>query len=54
MNPGSIQFMRLYAAWFRCFLADDQVACKLFQGGAPQNCGICKDPGWHVLGARNL
>ena len=34
-QPGTIQMMRLYAAWFRCFLADDQVACKLFEGGAP-------------------
>jgi hypothetical protein len=54
MQPGSIQMMRLYAAWFRCFLADDQVACKLFQGGAPNNCGICKDPGWHALASRGL
>jgi hypothetical protein len=54
MQPGTIQMMRLYAAWFRCFLADDQVACKLFEGGAPSNCGICKDPGWHVLSSKNL
>lgn len=54
MQPGTFQMMRLYAAWFRCFLADDQVACKLFEGGAPNNCGICKDPGWHVLASKNL
>ncbi len=54
MQPGTFQMMRLYAAWFRCFLADDQVACKLFEGGAPANCGICKDPGWHVLSSKNL
>jgi len=53
-QPGSIQMMRLYAAWFRCFLADDQVACKLFEGGAPTNCGMCGDPGWHVLASKNL
>jgi hypothetical protein len=53
-QPGTIQLMRLYAAWFRCFLADDQVACKLFEGGAPSNCGICKDPGWHVLASKGL
>jgi hypothetical protein len=53
-QPGTIQMMRLYAAWFRCFLADDQVACKLFEGGAPSNCGICKDPGWHILQSKNL
>jgi hypothetical protein len=54
MQPGTFQMMRLYAAWFRCFLADDQVACKLFEGGAPNNCGICKDPGWHILASKNL
>ena len=54
MQPGTIQMMRLYAAWFRCFLADDQVACKLFEGGAPNNCGLCKDPGWHVLSSKKL
>jgi hypothetical protein len=53
-QPGTIQMMRLYAAWFRCFLADDQVACKLFEGGAPSNCGICKDPGWHILQSKML
>jgi hypothetical protein len=30
---------RLYAAWFRCMLADDPVACKMFTGGR-RNCGI--------------
>ena len=54
MQPGTIQMMRLYAAWFRCFLADDQVACKLFEGGAPEHCGICKDPGWHILESKGL
>jgi hypothetical protein len=53
-DAGSLQFQRLYAAWFRCFLADDQTACKLFSGGAPANCGICKDPGWHALASANL
>jgi hypothetical protein len=48
-DKGSIQFQRIYGAWFRCFLGDDQAACKLFGGGAPSNCGICKDPGWHAL-----
>jgi hypothetical protein len=48
-DKGTVQFERLYAGWFRCFLADDQTACKLFGGGTPSNCGICKDPGWHAL-----
>lgn len=51
---GSKQFQRLMSAWFRCFLADDDVACKLFSGGAPMNCGICKDPGWNALASKNL
>ncbi len=53
-QKGSQQFQRLYAAWFRCFLASDDTACKLFSGGAPANCGICKDPGWHALASANL
>ena len=48
-DAGSLQFQRLHAAWFRCFLADDTVACGLFGGGTPSNCGICGDPGWHSL-----
>jgi hypothetical protein len=47
-DKGTLQFQRLYAAWFRCMLADDGVACALFQG-APSSCGICKDTGWHAL-----
>lgn len=53
-QKGSQQFQRLYAAWFRCFLADDEVACKLFSGGTPDNCGICKDPGWAKLASNDL
>jgi hypothetical protein len=53
-QKGSIQIQRLYGAWFRCFLADDEVACKLFSGGTPSGCGICKDPGWNTLASKNL
>ena len=53
-QAGAVQFQRLYAAWFRCFLADDDVACKLFQGQAPDACGICKEPGWNKLANKNL
>jgi hypothetical protein len=53
-DKGSLQFQRLYAAWFRCFLADDDVACKMFSGGTPSGCGICKDPGWHVLASAKM
>ena len=53
-QEGTHQFMHLYAAWFRCFLADDQTACKLFKGGTPSGCGICKTPGWAILQSKNL
>lgn len=51
-NPGTIQFIRLMTAWYRCYLADDGKACDLFSGGT--NCGICKDPGWAQLESKNL
>lgn len=53
-DKGTYAMMKLYAAWFRCFLADDQTACKLFQGGAPSSCGMCRDPGWADLESRGL
>lgn len=52
-QEGTYQFQHLFAAWFRCFLADDQTACKLFTG-APSSCGICKNPGWAILESRNM
>ena len=52
-DPGSLQMQRLYAAWFRCFLADDQTACAMFKG-APDTCSICKETGWAKLQARNM
>jgi hypothetical protein len=52
MNPGTIQFMRFYTAWWRCFLADDQTACAMFKGGA--SCGVCKDPNWTSLKTKNM
>jgi len=53
-DKGTYNMMKLYAAWFRCFLADDQVACRVFQGGTPANCGMCKDPGWADLESKGL
>jgi hypothetical protein len=53
-DKGTYNMMKLYAAWFRCFLADDQVACRVFQGGTPSNCGMCKDPGWADLESKGL
>ncbi len=51
-SPGTIQFVRFYTAWWRCFLADDQVACKMFKGGS--SCGVCKDPNWTSLETKNM
>jgi hypothetical protein len=53
-DKGTPAMMKLYAAWFRCYLADDQVACKLFSGGTPGGCGMCKDPGWADLESKGL
>jgi hypothetical protein len=53
-DPGTLQMQRFYAAWFRCFLADDQTACDMFYGGTPTGCGICSDMGWAVLSSVNM
>jgi hypothetical protein len=50
-DPGTRQYMRLYTAWFRCFLADDANACAMFRGGA--NCPLCREPGWAAIFANN-
>ncbi len=50
-DPGSLAMQRLYAAWFRCFLADDPVACAMFKGNP---CGICNEPGWAQIEGRNM
>jgi hypothetical protein len=52
-NAGTIQMMRLYTAFYRCYLAADDAACKMFTG-APSSCGICKDTGWAEIDAKNL
>jgi len=51
-DPGTLQMMRLYTAWFRCFLADDTAACALFNGGS--SCGVCGDEGWSDVVTANL
>jgi hypothetical protein len=54
-DPGSLAMQRLYAAWFRCYLADDSVACDLFKGAAPDQCGLCKEKmNWAVLKSKNI
>lgn len=34
-TAAGVEFVRLYTAWFRCFLADDPGACRLFRGAQP-------------------
>jgi hypothetical protein len=51
-DPGTIQFVRLMTAWYRCYLANDNTACALFKGGS--SCTICKDPGWAEIESKNL
>jgi hypothetical protein len=54
-DPGTMGMQRLYAAWFRCFLADDGVACNLFKGATPDQCGVCKEGmDWAVLKSKNV
>lgn len=52
-QPATLEMQRVFAAWFRCMLADDATACGLFEG-APASCGICSDPGWAKAEARNM
>lgn len=51
-NPGTIQYVRFYTAWFRCFLGDDPTACAMFKGG--KDCGVCGDPNWAKLVTKNM
>jgi hypothetical protein len=54
-DAGTMAMQRLYAAWFRCFLADDSVACDLFKGATPSDCGLCKEKmDWAVLKSKNI
>lgn len=51
-DRGTRQYMRLYSAWFRCFLANDDGACAMFEGGA--SCPVCMDSGWAEIYAKNF
>jgi hypothetical protein len=54
-DAGTLAGQRLYAAWFRCYLADDSVACNLFKGATPSDCGVCKEGmDWAVLKSANI
>jgi hypothetical protein len=50
-DAGTKQYVRLYSAWFRCFLAGDQGACAMFKGG--MDCPLCKEMGWNTIYAKN-
>ena len=50
-SPATIAFLRLYTAWFRCYLGNDQTACTVFRGAS---CGICADTNWATLDSKNL
>jgi hypothetical protein len=51
-DPGTLQYRRLYTAWFRCQLANDSGACAMFKGGS--GCPICADSGWATIYGRNF
>lgn len=46
------EYVRSSTAWYRCWLADDEAACALFQGGA--NAPICSSTTWATCASRNL
>jgi len=50
-SPATIAYVRLYTAWFRCYLGGDGAACAVFRG---QGCGICSDTNWATLDSKNL
>jgi hypothetical protein len=46
------QYVRTSTAWYRCWLADDEAACAIFQGGA--SAPVCGDSMWATCSSRNL
>jgi hypothetical protein len=50
-SPATIGFVRLYTAWFRCYLGGDQTACAVFRG---PSCGACSDTNWATFESKNL
>ena len=51
-SPAGAQYLRLYAAWFRCFLADDEAGCALFRGDS--ECPVCADDGWVAIEGKRI
>ena len=50
-EPGK-QYVRTSTAWFRCWLADDQGACRLFEGGS--SAPVCGESDWATCDSRNF
>jgi hypothetical protein len=50
-EPG-MQYVRTATAWFRCWLADDETACALFQGNT--SAPVCGESMWATCSSRNL
>jgi hypothetical protein len=50
-EPG-MQYVSTATAWFRCWLADDETACALFEGGS--SAPICGQSMWATCESRNL
>lgn len=50
-SPATIAYVRLYTAWFRCYLGGDGAACDVFRG---QGCEVCSDTNWATLDSKNL
>jgi hypothetical protein len=50
-SPATIAFLRLYTAWFRCYLGGDGAGCAVFRG---QGCEVCSDTNWATLDSKNL
>jgi hypothetical protein len=51
-SPAGIEFVRLYTAWFRCFLGDDASACGLFRGG--KSAPVCSQSTYATCDGRNI
>lgn len=46
------QYVRLYTAWLRCWLADDASACAMFAGS--KDAPVCGDSSWATCEGRNF
>jgi hypothetical protein len=51
-TPAGKEYIRIYTAWFRCFLADDQSACALFEDG--DSATVCEGGDWATCSGKNF